>query len=588
MQVSVLLALVCIVAATTGATYTEGEPVYLFMSKISPYSNPSETYKYYSLPFCPPSNSTSATTHKLSLEESFKGDVMTNSAIEIGFNTPVAWKELCTQHLTVKDVEMFRKAIRKYYYFEMYLDGMPLRGFVGSVDKNEEGEAVKFYLFKHLHFTVLYNENRVIYANVTADLRQVAELPEPESLGSEEFSVEFSYSVQWVPTDHPYSRRAELLLSDQFFEQEMEVHWLSILNSIVLVILLTGFIAIIIMRVLKSDFSRYSRAEDLEDDEDDYGWKLLHGDVFRFPQHRMLFSSFFGIGCQFLLVCFSVLTLSLAGFFNTANKQGMITTIIAVYNLSFFFGGAVSAGMYKKLDGARWAWNIVLTATVFFLPFFVLTVLLCIVATTYSSSSALPVSSLYKLFAIWLFVGFPLTLLGGIAGKRLAGPFEASTRTKNFPREIPPLPWYRQPIVQYSMAGFLPFSAIYIELYYIFTSVWGHNSYHLYGILFIVFLILLAVTACITIALTYFQLSMEDHRWWWRSFISGGSTGVFIYLYSFFYYFYRSHMSGLLQASFYFGFTLMFCYFFFLMLGTVGFYCSLVFVRRIYTNCKCE
>ena len=26
------------------------------------------------------------------------------------------------------------------------------------------------------------------------------------------------------------------------------------------------------------------------------------------------------------------------------------------------------------------------------------------------------------------------------------------------------------------MAGFLPFSAIYIELYYIFASVWGHKA----------------------------------------------------------------------------------------------------------------
>ena len=37
------------------------------------------------------------------------------------------------------------------------------------------------------------------------------------------------------------------------------------------------------------------------------------------------------------------------------------------------------------------------------------------------------------------------------------------------------------------MAGFLPFSAIYIELHYIFASVWGHKLYTLYGILFIAF-----------------------------------------------------------------------------------------------------
>ena len=61
--------------------------------------------------------------------------------------------------------------------------------------------------------------------------------------------------------------------------------------------------------------------------------------------------------------------------------------------------------------------------------------------------------------------------------------------------------------------------------YYIFASVWGHKVYTIYSILFIVFIILLIVTAFITIALTYFQLAVEDHRWWWRSFVCGGSTG---------------------------------------------------------------
>jgi len=48
-------------------------------------------------------------------------------------------------------------------------------------------------------------------------------------------------------------------------------------------------------------------------------------------------------------------------------------------------------------------------------------------------------------------------------------------RTTKFPREVPPLPWYRTTIPQMAIAGFLPFSAIYVELYYIFASVWGHK-----------------------------------------------------------------------------------------------------------------
>jgi hypothetical protein len=86
----------------------------------------------------------------------------------------------------------------------------------------------------------------------------------------------------------------------------------------------------------------------------------------------------------------------------------------------------------------------------------------------------------------------------------------------------------RGTLPQVVMAGFLPFSAIYVELYYIFASVWGHKVYIIWSILFIVFLILIVVTAFVTVALTYFQLAVEDHRWWWRSFLCGGSTALFV------------------------------------------------------------
>lgn len=143
-------------------------------------------------------------------------------------------------------------------------------------------------------------------------------------------------------------------------------------------------------------------------------------------------------------------------------------------------------------------------------------------------------------------------------------------------------------MAQMFMAGFLPFSAIYIELHYIFASVWGHKIYTLFGILFIAFIMLFIVTSFITVALIYFQLAREDHRWWWRSFFSGGSTGFFIYAYSFFYFFQRSSMDGWLQSSFYFGYMAIISYAFFLMLGFVGFISSMVFVKHIYSVVKCD
>lgn len=57
----------------------------------------------------------------------------------------------------------------------------------------------------------------------------------------------------------------------------------------------------------------------------------------------------------------------------------------------------------------------------------------------------------------------------------LRSEFNAPCRTNKYPREVPQLPWYRSTVPQMVMAGFLPFSAIYVELYYIFASVWGHK-----------------------------------------------------------------------------------------------------------------
>ena len=134
----------------------------------------------------------------------------------------------------------------------------------------------------------------------------------------------------------------------------------------------------------------------------------------------------------------------------------------------------------------------------------------------------------------------------------------------------------------------LPLSAISVELYYIFATVWGREHYTLYGILLCVFAILLSVGACISVALTYFLLSGEDYRWWWRSVLSAGSTGIFIFVYSLFYYRNRSSMSGLVQSAEFFGYSLLTALVFSLMLGTVSFWASLAFIRYIYRSLKMD
>lgn len=178
---------------------------------------------------------------------------------------------------------------------------------------------------------------------------------------------------------------------------------------------------------------------------------------------------------------------------------------------------------------------LVMTGSVFSGPLFITFCFLNTIAIAYNSTVALPFGTIVVIFLIWTLVTSPLLVLGGIAGKNSQSDFQPPCRTNKYPREIPQQRWYRTTLAQMGMAGFLPFSAIYVELYYIFASIWGHQSYTIYSILFIVFIILLIVTAFVTVALTYFQLASEDHEWWWRYLYNVtpsytfGFTFIFVY-----------------------------------------------------------
>jgi transmembrane 9 superfamily protein 1 len=207
----------------------------------------------------------------------------------------------------------------------------------------------------------------------------------------------------------------------------------------------------------------------------------------------------------------------------TVHRHGsLIAAGVILYAFTSCVAGFMSGRMYRQLQGEHWTWNIILTANLFTIPFFVIWSIINSFAWAHGTTQALPYTTVLILAFMWLFVGFPLTILGGIFGKNWSSNFDAPCRTKNIAREIPDVAWYRSNFVRMLVGGFLPFSAISVELYYIFSTFWGREQYMLYGILTIVFLILLSVTACISIALTYFQLASEDYRWWWQSIVSSG------------------------------------------------------------------
>ncbi|KAG6475347.1 hypothetical protein ZIOFF_064565 [Zingiber officinale] len=567
--------LLFLIAATVSASesdhkYQAEDLVTLWVNKVGPYNNPQETYNYYTLPFCHPSENPA---HKWGgLGEVLGGNELIDSQIPIKFERNIGKGTICMIELDATKVKKFADAIENSYWFEFFI------GFVGETDKNNKD---KHYLYTHKNILIQHNTNQIIHVNLT---QENPKLLEPGK------KFDMTYSVKWEPINVTFARRFEVYLDYPFFEHQ--IHWFSIFNSFMMVIFLTGLVSMILMRTLRNDYAKYAREDDdlesLERDvSEESGWKLVHGDVFRPTQNLALMSALVGIGAQLATLVLLVILLAIIGTLYIG-RGAIITTFIVCYALTSFISGYVSGGLYSRNGGKHWIKAMILTASLFPIICFGISFILNTIAIFYGSLAAIPFGTMVVVFILWAFISFPLALLGTVVGRNWSGLPNNPCRVKTIPRPIPEKKWYLTPSVISLMGGLLPFGSIFIEMYFVFTSFWNYKVYYVYGFMLLVFLILVIVAICVTIVGTYFLLNAENYHWQWTSFFSAASTAIYVYLYSIYYYYKKTKMFGFFQTSFYFGYTLMFCLGLGILCGAVGYLGSTLFVRRIYRNIKCD
>jgi len=575
--------------------YEYGQDIQVSMNKAWPFQNPTETYKYYDFPFCQVPNG--AMPHFMTLGQVLRGDRLVDSPYKMTFKEQVERTTVCNKPVSEKDIQLFKAAIDANYMFELFVGELPIDrpfGVKSAMDVHNTGETHdRYFLVNYLDFIIGYNEGDIVSANVTRELNLEHLIDITD--WKEGMTIPFSYSVHWADLPHiPASQALELQLKSTMphGHQNMDIHWLAIINSFVLMLLILSLFLLIIIRVVRSDLSRYLQIpdEELAAVEEETGWKLLHADVFRPPKHRLFFCSAVGAGAQLFAM---VVMVTLVGCIGVFYQRGAVASAgVISYMVTAVVSGYGSASLYQKLGGEKWAWNIFVTALAFVGPAFVIWAFLNTVAIIYGSTAAFPFPTILLMFAMWACVTFPLTVFGGIVGRH--GAIKAAEKDNPFPcktnklaREIPTYYWYQSPVTQMFATGFLPFSAIYIELHYIFNSVWGPRIYSLYGILLLAFVMLLLVAGTVTVLFTYFHLNAEDHRWWWRSFGSGFAVSIFFYAYCV-YFFQQTGMTGFLQCSFFFLYSLLLGYGLALLLGSICFYCTYAFVVYIYSRIKAE
>ncbi|KAK3939042.1 transmembrane 9 superfamily member 1 [Diplogelasinospora grovesii] len=610
-------------------SYKPGDLVPLYVNAIRPVAAPDAllhsvvSYDYYHplFQFCKPKDGPESVGE--SLGSILFGDRIKTSPFELKMKHNETCKSLCEVTYQKGASFFVNQRIKSGVALNWLVDGLPAGQKIHDELTDTDFYNPGFLLGQETqHNQIMFNNHYNIFVeyhevNGNRDqLRVVGVLVEPESkkyngiVGPDtcrqvmepvvldengETKVQFTYSVYWLPSTTAWATRWDKYL--HVFDPK--IHWFSLINSAIIVVFLVLTVMSVLVRALKKDIARYNRLDQISLDDlsgtsaledgvqEDSGWKLVHGDVFRTPSHPLLLSVFLGNGAQLFVMTGFTIVFALLGFLSPSNRGSLGTIVVLLYTVLGFVGGYASARVYKSMQGEKWKLNIILTPLlvpgIVFSTFFLLDLFLW----AKQSSGAVPFTTMLVIILIWFIISVPLSCAGSWLGFR-APMIEAPVRTNQIPRQIPPTTTYLKPLPSMLLVGILPFGAIFVELYFIMSSIWFSKIYYMFGFLFLCYGLMIITCAAVTVLMVYFLLCAENYNWQWRAFLAAGTSAGYIFLNALIYWVSKLSLGGLAGSVLYIGYSLLISFLFFILTGSIGFFSSWWFVRKIYSSIKID
>ncbi|XP_077222640.1 transmembrane 9 superfamily member 12-like [Tasmannia lanceolata] len=622
-------------------TYPVGKEIFVKVNSLTSIET-ELPFSYYSLPYCTPSGGVKKSAENLG--ELLMGDQIDNSPYRFRMYTNES-VFLCTSTpLNEDEVKLLKQRTRDLYQVNMILDNLPAMryaiqkeikiqwtGFpIGYTSQSNED-----YIINHLKFKVLVHEYEgsgveiigtgeeglgvtsetdkkmasgyeivgfeVVPCSIKHDPEAMSKLKMYEKVDGvtcpaehdkpqiirEQEKVTFTYEVEFVKSDIRWPSRWDAYLK----MEGARVHWFSILNSLMVIFFLAGIVFVIFLRTVRRDLTRYEELDkeaQAQMNEELSGWKLVVGDVFREPDCPKLLCVMVGDGVQIAGMAVVTIVFAALGFMSPASRGMLLTGMIILYLFLGIMAGYVGVRLWRTIKGSAEGWRSVSWSVACFFPgiVFVILTILNFLLWGSNSTGAIPISLYFILLSLWFCVSVPLTLLGGFLGTR-AEPIKFPVRTNQIPREIPARKYPSWLLVL--GAGTLPFGTLFIELFFILSSLWLGRFYYVFGFLLVVMLLLVIVCAEVSVVLTYMQLCVEDWRWWWKAFFASGSVALYVFLYSINYLvFDLRSLSGPVSALLYLGYSLVMALAIMLSTGTIGFLMSFYFVHYLFSSVKID
>eukprot|EP01062_Namystynia_karyoxenos_P084139 TRINITY_DN983_c0_g1_i5.p1 TRINITY_DN983_c0_g1~~TRINITY_DN983_c0_g1_i5.p1 ORF type:complete len:654 (+),score=225.88 TRINITY_DN983_c0_g1_i5:87-2048(+) len=592
------------------------------------------SYDYYSLKHCsPPKEILKAEAKDEKLGEIIWGDRIEPSLYYAEMMKDVKCRLVeCSadqRKVSATDLARFDKRINNGYRGAFVLDNLPiisngswimngqcpsgeqiydyaLRGYALGVPKRCIGK--KTYINNHLALHIHANEhepgrfiivgfNVIPYSVLHPDVQSCSDSfritdnhPPVTTDPAETKEIIWSYSVQWHRSAYTWNNRWDAYLSLAFANSNARVHWLSIINSLLIILCLSAIVAMILLRTLHMDFNRYNNPEDADEAQEEVGWKLVHADVFRTPKAAPALAIFVGTGVQLIGMFGLSMFFAMLGFLSPANRGGLITATMLLFVLMSLANGFTTGIILRMFQQRKWK-TVFLAGLAY--PGVMFGLWLAAEFTIWISrgrtqgANTAPLLSVLSIMGLWFGISLPLVVLGASFGFR--GPeIEHPCKVQKLARQIPPQRWYLQTAFLTLGPGIIPFGAAFIELRFILSSIWQGMVYYVFGFLGLTFVTVTVTIVEVTIVLIYFLLVFEDYRWWWTSVIIPGGMSVHFFLYGIFYFFNQLRVRTWIGTYIYFQTMALISLSLYVVVGTIGFIAAFVFVRKIYSSIKVE
>merc|ERR1719454_2486283 len=209
--------------------------------------------------------------------------------------------------------------------------------------------------------------------------------------------IVYTYDVQWSESPVRWAYRWDSYLK----MTGGQIHWFAILNSLMILLFLSGMVAMILLRTLHRDITKYNELATAEEAAEETGWKLVHGDVFRKPNHAKLLTVSVGSGVQILGMSVVTLVFALLGLLSPAHRGGLLQSMMLLFTFMGVLAGYSSSRLYKVFSGEDWKTATLMTALLFPGIFFGIFFILNLFIWGQRSSGAVPFSTMFALLVLW-------------------------------------------------------------------------------------------------------------------------------------------------------------------------------------------